>query len=101
VLPGLIPIEWQRFYNSRDERRDGLFGAGWSVPFEVSVVVEPHPEGGERLVYTDEQARQIDMGAIALGGAVFSAGEGLAVKRHDDGRLLIESEDGLYRLFEP
>jgi RHS repeat-associated protein len=101
ALPGLMSIEWQRFYNSRDERRDGLFGAGWSVPFEVSVCVEPDHAGGERLIYTDEQARRIDMGAIASGSAVFSAGEGLAVRRNDDGRLVIESGDGLYRLFEP
>ncbi|WP_122690151.1 RHS repeat-associated core domain-containing protein [Pseudomonas viridiflava] len=101
VLPGVLPIDWQRFYNSRDERRDGLLGAGWSVTYEVSVHIEPHPEGGERLIYIDEQARRIDMGSIPLGGAVFSAGEGLAVKRSDSGQLLIESDDGLYRLFEP
>ncbi|RTY60902.1 type IV secretion protein Rhs, partial [Pseudomonas veronii] len=50
---------------------------------------------------TDEQARQIDMGVIPLGGAVFSAGEGLSVRRHAHGQVLIESVDGLYRLFEP
>ncbi|OQR34104.1 type IV secretion protein Rhs [Pseudomonas sp. Bc-h] len=101
VLSGVLPITWQRFYNSRDERRDGLFGAGWSVGFEVSVRIEAHPDGGERLIYIDEQARSIDMGSIALGSAVFSAGEGLAVRRHGNGQLLIESEDGIYRLFEP
>jgi len=80
ALPGLLPIEWQRYYSSRDERRDGLFGAGWSVIYEVFVEMARHPEGGERLIYTDEQARQIDMGVIPLGGAVFSAGEGLSVR---------------------
>ncbi|WP_237141784.1 RHS repeat-associated core domain-containing protein [Pseudomonas fluorescens] len=101
VLPGILPIDWQRFYNSRDERTGSLFGAGWSVPYEVCVEIRPHPEGGETLVYTDEQGRPIDMGSIPLGGAVFSAGEGLAVRRHLNGQLLIESDDGLYRLFEP
>ncbi|MCU1776390.1 hypothetical protein NTD89_05115, partial [Pseudomonas sp. 14P_5.3_Bac1] len=62
--------------------------------------IQPHPEGGETLVYTDEQGRPIDMGSIPLGGAVFSAGEGLAVRRHLNGQLLIESDDGVYRLFE-
>ncbi|MFI7801836.1 putative deoxyribonuclease RhsA [Pseudomonas sp. DD1] len=100
VLPGLLPIDWQRVYNSRDERRGSLFGAGWSVPYEVCVEIQPHPEGGDTLVYTDEQGRPIDMGTIPLGGAVFSAGEGLAVRRHRDGPLLIESDDGVYRLFE-
>ncbi|MFW9266867.1 RHS repeat-associated core domain-containing protein [Pseudomonas sp. NR3] len=101
VLPGILPINWQRFYNSRDERHGSLFGAGWSVSYEVQVEILPHPDGGETLVYTDEQARPIDMGSIPLGGAVFSAGEGLAVRRHANGQLLIESDDGLYRLFEP
>ncbi|MBV6660209.1 RHS domain-containing protein [Pseudomonas yamanorum] len=101
VLPGILPIDWQRFYNSRDERPDSLFGRGWRVPYEVCVEILPHLEGGETLVYTDEQGRPIDMGSIPLGGAVFSAGEGLAVRRHLNGQLLIESDDGLYRLFEP
>jgi RHS repeat-associated protein len=101
VLPGVMPFVWQRFYNSRDERRDGMFGAGWRVGFEVSVRIEAHPDGGERLTYVDEQARSIDLGVIPPGGAVFSAGEGLVVRRHAEGRLLIESEDGVYRLFEP
>ncbi|KIQ57287.1 DUF6531 domain-containing protein, partial [Pseudomonas fluorescens] len=101
VLPGILPIDWQRFYNSRDERREGLFGAGWSVAYEVRVEILLHPEGGETLVYTDEQGRRIDMGSIPLGGAVFSPGEGLNVRRHLNGELLIESADGLYRLFAP
>ncbi|WP_256592316.1 DUF6531 domain-containing protein, partial [Pseudomonas sp. 2995-3] len=57
VLPGILPIDWQRFYNSRDERPGSLFGVGWSVPYEVCVDIQPHPEGGETLVYTDEQGR--------------------------------------------
>ncbi|MBO0492300.1 RHS repeat-associated core domain-containing protein [Pseudomonas sp. Marseille-Q1929] len=101
VLPGILPIAWQRVYNSRDERSGSLFGKGWSVAYEVCVESLPHPDGGETLVYTDEQGRPIDMGSIPLGGAVFSAGEGLAVRRHLNGQLLIESDDGLYRLFEP
>lgn len=100
ILPGLLEIAWQRFYNSHDLRRDGMFGAGWSVPYEVSVELVPHAEGGQSLIYCDEQGRRIDMGWIAPGAAVFSPGEGLSVRRHTDGRLLIEGVDGLYRLFE-
>ncbi|MCO7514372.1 DUF6531 domain-containing protein [Pseudomonas guariconensis] len=100
-LAALIPLEWQRFYSSRDERRDGLFGAGWSVSYEVFVRIEADPEGGERLLYTDEQARVIDMGHIPPGDAVFSPGEGLSVRRALNGELLIEDIEGLYRLFEP
>ncbi|MBD8191058.1 RHS domain-containing protein [Pseudomonas fluorescens] len=101
VLPGILPIDWQRFYNSRDERRDGMFGAGWSVSYEVSVEILAHPDGGEELIYTDEQGRRINLGSVALGSAMFSPGEGLSVRRHRNGQLLIERDDGLYRLFDP
>jgi len=100
VLPGILPITWQRFYNSRDKRRNGMFGAGWSVSYEVCIEILPHPDGGEDLVYTDEQARRIHLGAMPLGTAMFSAGEGLSIRRHRNGQVLIESEDGLYRLFD-
>lgn len=100
-LPALIPLEWQRYYSSRSAYRDGLFGAGWSVAYEVFVEVQAHPDGGERLLFTDEQARVIDMGDIAPGEAVFSAGEGLSVRRERNGELLIETSEGLYRLFQP
>lgn len=101
VLPGIMPLTWLRFYNSADLRAGGLFGAGWSVEFEVSIEVLAHPDGGDELVFTDVQGRRIEMGVIAPGSAVFSAGEGLSVRRHVNGQVLIESVDGLYRLFEP
>jgi len=94
VVPALFPLEWQRFYNSRDMRRGGLFGAGWSVPYEVTVEIDQ-----QRLIYIDEQGRRIDLGHVPLSSAVFSSGEGLAVRRNADG-LSIESVDGVYRLFE-
>jgi len=64
---------------------------------KVCVEIQPHPEGGETLVYTDEQGQPTDIGSIASGSAVFSAGEGLAVRRHLNGQLLIENDDGVYR----
>lgn len=101
TLPALLPITWQRFYNSRDSRTEGLFGVGWSVDYEASVTIRDRPEGGEHLLFTDDQGRIIDMGFIPSGDAVFSAGEGLSVRRALNGELLIERIDGLYRLFQP
>ncbi|MFC6336099.1 type IV secretion protein Rhs [Pseudomonas sp. CCM 7891] len=97
VLSGLLPIEWQRFYSSLDTRQDSLFGAGWSVAYEVAVEIDQD----ENLTYIDEQGRRIEIGYIALSGGAFSPGDGLAVRRSADGVILIESIDGLYRLFEP
>lgn len=100
-VQSVIQMDWQRFYSSRDTRDDGLFGAGWSISYEVVVHSEAHPDGGDRLLYTDEQARVIDLGDIPPGDALFSAGEGLSIRREHNGELLIESSDGLYRLFQP
>ncbi|MDQ0081663.1 RHS repeat-associated protein [Variovorax boronicumulans] len=99
-LPGMLPIEWQRFYNSRDARTGGLFGVGWSVPFEVEIVRDAHPDGGEQFVYIDEQGRRLGMGQVSAPDAFFNAGEGLAFRRAEDGRMVVESMDGIHRLFE-
>ncbi|MBF8720933.1 RHS repeat-associated core domain-containing protein [Pseudomonas guariconensis] len=100
-IPALIPLHWQRYYNSHSERRDGLLGQGWSVEYEVYIDIQTHPEGGERLLFIDEQARCIDMGNIPPGEAAYSAGEGLSVRRDRNGEVLIEDRDGRYRLFQP
>lgn len=100
VLPGALPMAWQRVYNSHDIRTAGLFGAGWSVAYEVSVEILMHPEGGEELIYTDEQGRRINLGSLVPGSAMFSPAEVLSFRRHHNGQLLIESDDGLYRLFD-
>ncbi|WP_258166634.1 RHS repeat-associated core domain-containing protein [Pseudomonas poae] len=97
VLPGLLPIPWQRFYSSLDTRQDGLFGAGWSVPYEVMIEVD----SDENLFYTDELGRRLEIGYVPLSGGAYDPGQGLAVRRSADGAVLIESVDGLYRLFEP
>ncbi|WP_198431461.1 DUF6531 domain-containing protein, partial [Snodgrassella alvi] len=34
-LPAHLPFEWQRFYNSVDTRTHNMFGAGWSVGYEI------------------------------------------------------------------
>ncbi|MGG2398360.1 RHS repeat-associated core domain-containing protein [Pseudomonas sp. SH1-B] len=101
VLPGLLPFEWQRFYCSRDERQNGLFGPGWSVAYEVSVAFTTAADGTRSFIYTDEQSRPIDLGWLEPGDAAYGPGEGLNLRRDArTGALLIESADGLYRLFE-
>ncbi|WP_296266629.1 RHS repeat-associated core domain-containing protein [Pseudomonas sp. UBA6562] len=100
-VQALMPIDWQRLYNSLDERADTLFGKGWSTAYEVGIVIAHDADGNELLTLHDEQGRVVDMGAIAPGEAVFSAGEGLSVRRDVSGDVLTESRDGLYQLFQP
>ena len=37
-LPGLIPLDWQRFYRSSD-RRPGWLGYGWSTPLSIELAL--------------------------------------------------------------
>ncbi len=60
MLPGPLLLEWGRFYSSHDERDGGLFGRGWSVPYEVELSIERDALGQvTALHYCDWQGRRI------------------------------------------
>ncbi len=99
-MPYHLPFEWQRRYNSRDLRSSSLFGTGWSVSYEVSLESTPDAADPNAYTYIDESGRRIDMDPVSPGGGFRGPGEGLNVRRGEDGRWLIESDDGLSRVFE-
>ncbi|MGW0063954.1 LamG-like jellyroll fold domain-containing protein [Streptosporangium sandarakinum] len=45
------PLNVQRSYNSKDTRRDGIFGAGWSTRFDMKV--QPETGGAVLVTYPD------------------------------------------------
>ncbi|EAV9010790.1 type IV secretion protein Rhs, partial [Salmonella enterica] len=99
-LPGHFPLEWQRTYSSRDERTEGMFGRGWSVLFEVCLERTPDNPDENCMTYVAPMGRRIDLQAVEPGSGFYSPGEGLAVRRSEQGHWLISSDDGVYRLFE-
>lgn len=100
-LPGLLGIEWARRYDSRDTRDDGLFGQGWSVPYEVELVRVPHPESGELSVYIDEEGDRLELGRLSAGDAFISVVDGLAFFQLKDGQTVVEDiNEGLYKVFD-
>ena len=61
-IPGNIPLDTSRTYNSRDNFRSGLFGYGWSSNFEIKLVYITEDTGnvakilmpnGQRYDFTD------------------------------------------------
>ncbi|MFN3988617.1 MAG: DUF6531 domain-containing protein, partial [Rhodocyclaceae bacterium] len=100
TVPGLIPIAWQRIYNSRDQRTGGLFGAGWSVSFEVALRIESR-DGLDYAIYVDEQGRELEVGHLTPGDGLYSPGEGLGFRRSAEGIWTVEDDAGLIRMFEP
>ncbi|WP_409260364.1 DUF6531 domain-containing protein [Pseudomonas putida] len=100
-LPGLLGIEWARRYDSRDLRTGGLFGQGWSVPYEVELVRVPHPEGGQLSVYIDEQGNRLELGRLSAGDAFVSVVDGLAFFQLEDGQTVVEDiHEGQYKVFD-
>ncbi len=101
TVPAHFPIEWQRFYSSKDSRTQGMFGAGWSVMYEVEMEISPQEDGSCAAVYINEQGRRLEIEALYPGEGLRGVSENLTIKRGDDYRWVIESDDGIYRLFEP
>ncbi|EFW0619377.1 RHS repeat protein [Shigella flexneri] len=99
-LPGHFPLDWQRVYSSRDERTEGMFGQGWSVMYEVSLVCTLGSADENCMTFVSGMGRRLDMEAVLPGGGFYSPGEGLAVRRGEQGHWLISSDDGQCFLFE-
>jgi RHS repeat-associated protein len=100
-LPGLIGIEWARSYDSSDKRASGLFGRGWSVPYEVELARVPHPQGGDLWIYIDEEGNRLELGRLSLGDAFVSALDGLAFFQLENGQTVVEDiHEGHYQVFE-
>uniref|UniRef100_UPI001EF6CA91 DUF6531 domain-containing protein n=1 Tax=Snodgrassella communis TaxID=2946699 RepID=UPI001EF6CA91 len=101
TIPAHLPIEWQRFYSSIDTRTHNMFGAGWSVPYEVEIEISPQPDGSCTAVYINEQGRRIEIEALQPGEGILIVSENISIRRGEQNRWVIEDDDGIYRLFEP
>ncbi len=99
VLPGPLPIEWSRFYSSHDHRDDGMFGQGWSVPYNIELQITRDEEGRESICYIDFQGRKIDFPALAPGQSNYAAVAGVILGRTEGGHYQIQTLDQQYYLF--
>lgn len=100
-LPGMIPITWQRSYSTENISTNGLFGAGWSVFYEVSIERVPHPEGGELSVYINQDSERLELGRLKTGDNFVSILDGLSFFELGAGLTVVEDiNTGLYQIFE-
>ena len=80
-LPAHLPFEWQRFYSSVDTRTHNMFGAGWSIDYEIEMEIDPQPDGSCAAVYTDEQGRQLEIEAFLPNHGMRGINEKLTIRR--------------------
>ncbi|PIT60273.1 hypothetical protein BHC59_00365 [Snodgrassella alvi] len=78
-----------------------MFGAGWSIPYEVEMEISPQPDGSCTAVYINEQGRRIEIEALQPGEGIRIVSENINIHCGEQNRWIIEDDDGTYRLFEP
>lgn len=101
-LPGLIPLEWARRYDSTDPHQDGMFGPGWRISYESLIERVPHPDGGDLWVYVDDEGVRLELGRMQVGTAFVSSLDGLAFFHQDHGITVVENiYSGQYQVFSP
>ncbi|WCM96123.1 DUF6531 domain-containing protein [Acidovorax sp. GBBC 1281] len=93
ALPGLLPLEWRRFYRSAD-RRPGWLGWGWSTPLSIELaLVHGH------VHYYDARGRRMEFPPLQPGQRHFAEREKITLIHHEDGHYSVEATDGLRHEF--
>ncbi|MEX6664250.1 RHS repeat-associated core domain-containing protein [Pseudomonas sp. W2-17] len=92
-LPGLMPIEWSRFYAS-DLAVESLLGRGWVLPWEQSL-----RRSGSFVYLTDNQGRGVPFVDIEPGESVYNPYEQIYLVRSPGGHYLLQTLDNTFFYF--
>jgi len=95
VLPGRLPLRWQRCYNSRS-RTAGIFGRGWMTAFDSRIELR-----GDDALWLDETGRGLRFTLPPPDEPLFSRGDGLIFRAGPGGALAVADDGGLWRLYRP
>ncbi|MFV3383177.1 RHS repeat-associated core domain-containing protein [Pseudomonas sp. NY15354] len=92
-LPGLMPIEWSRFYAS-DLNVDSVLGRGWVLPWEQSLRRQ-----GSFIYLTDNQGREVPFVALQPGERIYNPHEQVYLVCTEGGHYLLQTLDNLFFYF--
>ncbi|MFA0965871.1 RHS repeat-associated core domain-containing protein [Pseudomonas amygdali] len=92
-LPGLMPIEWTRFYAS-DLTVDSALGKGWVLPWEQSL-----RRKGSFLYLSDNQGRSVPFVTLDYNQRIYNAQEQLYLVRTEGGHYLLQTLDNVFYYF--
>ncbi|MGE8417145.1 DUF6531 domain-containing protein, partial [Pseudomonas sp.] len=93
ALPGLMPIEWSRFYAS-DLTVDSVLGQGWVLPWEQSL-----RRSGSFVYLTDNQGRSVPFVDLAPGERIYNPHEQVYLVRTVGGHYILQTLDNLFFYF--
>ncbi|MET3052349.1 RHS repeat-associated core domain-containing protein [Pseudomonas alkylphenolica] len=92
-LPGLMPIEWSRFYAS-DLSVDSMLGRGWVLPWEQSL-----RRRGSFIYLTDNQGREVPFVTLQPGERIYNPHEQVYLVCTEGGHYLLQTLDNLFFYF--
>ncbi|POA17589.1 type IV secretion protein Rhs, partial [Pseudomonas sp. FW300-N1A1] len=92
-LPGLMPIQWSRFYAS-DLSVDSALGKGWVLPWEQSL-----RRSGRFVYLTDNQGRSVPFVDLQPGERVYNPHEQVYLVCTEGGHYLLQTLDNLFFYF--
>ncbi|WP_205901216.1 DUF6531 domain-containing protein, partial [Pseudomonas viridiflava] len=92
-LPGLMPIEWSRFYAS-DLTVDSVLGKGWVLPWEQSL-----RRHGRFVYLTDNQGRSVPFVDVQPGERIYNPHEQVYLVCTQGGHYLLQTLDNIFFYF--
>jgi len=92
-LPGLMPIEWSRFYAS-DLAVDSILGRGWILPWEQSL-----RRKGSFVYLTDNQGRTVPFVNVEPGQRIYNPHEQVYLVCTEGGHYLLQTLDNIFFYF--
>ena len=92
-LPGLMPIEWSRFFAS-DLTVDSVLGRGWVLPWEQSL-----RRHGSFIYLTDNQGREVPFVTLQPGERIYNPHEQVYLVCTEGGHYLLQTLDNLFFYF--
>ncbi|CAM3039601.1 hypothetical protein GCM10011247_04430 [Pseudomonas plecoglossicida] len=93
VIPGLMPIEWSRFYAS-DLDTGSVLGRGWTLPWEQSL-----RRNGCFVYLNDNQGRSVPFVDVEPGERIYNPHEQLTLVRTIGGHYILQTLDNLFFYF--
>ncbi|WP_239607683.1 RHS repeat-associated core domain-containing protein [Pseudomonas putida] len=92
-LPGLMPIEWSRFYAS-DLTVDSVLGRGWVLPWEQSLRRQ-----GAFIYLNDNQGREVPFVTLQPGQRIYNPHEQVYLVCTEGGHYILQTLDNLFFYF--